>query len=561
MDNYDLSASLGFYAKLLELHDENPFKVKAYAAAAFNIKKVKEPLSEMSVEQLKQTPGVGKSVLSTIQKLIETGEFPELSALMSKTPEGVVAMLKIKGLGPKKVQVIWRQMGVESVEDLFDTCRENRLVELPGFGYKTQSEIMHSIEFAWAAAGKIHFARAEKPAMDILTVLKNNLAADIHETTGDFRRAAEVLEFIEVLTTSSESEVADVLSRSGYSKSEHYFHDKSGFKFLINHCSKPDFARRHFELTGNAAHLFEVGYSLQKPFTTESDFYESAGLPFLEPELREGLGEVSWAKNHNPKDIIEFSNLKGILHNHTTYSDGLHSLREMAEYCRSKGYEYLGICDHSKSAGYANGLSVERVLQQHEEIDALNAEMAPFKIFKGIESDILNDGSLDYEPQILAKFDFVVASIHSNLHMNQEKAMERLLAAIANPYTSILGHPTGRLLLVRNGYPIDHKVVIDACAKHNVCIELNANPYRLDIDWRWIQYALEQNVVISINPDAHEKQGFYDMYYGTLAARKGRLTKAFTLNAKTKDEFTEWLKIQHGKTGRISLQEHNFATS
>jgi DNA polymerase (family 10) len=213
----------------------------------------------------------------------------------------------------------------------------------------------------------------------------------------------------------------------------------------------------------------------------------------------------------------------------------------MAEHAKKLGYEYLGICDHSRTAGYAQGLSDEKVLRQMEEIDALNAELAPFRIFKGIESDILNDGSLDYEPDLLAKFDLIVASIHSPLNMTEDRAMQRLIKAIENPYTRILGHPTGRLLLVRKGYPVNHRYLIDACAANGVAIELNAHPFRLDLDWTYIPYALEKGVLISINPDAHEKEGYYDMHYGTLAARKGGLTKEMTLNAKSLHEFEAWL--------------------
>lgn len=229
--------------------------------------------------------------------------------------------------------------------------------------------------------------------------------------------------------------------------------------------------------------------------------------------------------------LIEETDIKGVIHSHTTYSDGLHTLREMAEYSKSLGFEYIVITDHSKSAFYANGLKPERVLAQMEEIDALNAELAPFKIYKGIESDILGDGSLDYEEDILKQFDVIIASVHSNLKMDKEKATTRLINAIKNPYTTILGHPTGRLLLSREGYPIDHMAIIDACAEHQVAIELNANPYRLDLDYEWIPYAMEKGVKISINPDAHSKEGIHDIRYGVLAARKGGLTKEMCFNA------------------------------
>ena len=247
--------------------------------------------------------------------------------------------------------------------------------------------------------------------------------------------------------------------------------------------------------------------------------------------MREEGTEFTLIKNNALPELVESNDLRGILHNHSTYSDGNHSLKEMAEYCKELGFEYLGMCDHSKSAFYANGLKEEAVIKQQAEIDKLNIALSPFKIFKGIESDILFNGELDYDESILKSFDFIVASIHSNLKMDKAKATQRLIKAIENPFTTILGHPTGRLLLSRPGYEIEHAKVIDACAENGVSIELNANPYRLDIDWRWISYALERNVMISINPDAHRKEGYHDMYYGVGAARKGGLTRSMTMNA------------------------------
>ncbi|NDE62568.1 MAG: PHP domain-containing protein, partial [Cyclobacteriaceae bacterium] len=249
---------------------------------------------------------------------------------------------------------------------------------------------------------------------------------------------------------------------------------------------------------------------------------------------------VELAKKASIPVLLEASDFRGSLHNHSTYSDGKHSLRQMAEHCRSLGYEYLGISDHSRTASYAGGLEIERVIQQQKEIDALNQEMAPFRIFKGIESDILADGSLDYPEEVLQGFDFIVASVHSILNMDIKRATDRLITAIYNPYTTILGHPTGRLLLRREGYPIDHQAVIEACAAKQVVIEINANPWRLDLDWRWIRYAMDQGVLLSINPDAHEIEGFADMYYGLCVARKGGLSKDMTLNTKSSAELEKF---------------------
>ena len=262
------------------------------------------------------------------------------------------------------------------------------------------------------------------------------------------------------------------------------------------------------------------------------------------------IAQISFflARENKIPVLLQDADLKGILHNHSTYSDGKHSLRQMAEHCKALGFEYLGISDHSRTASYAGGLEIEKVLKQHQEIDELNQELAPFRIFKGIESDILGDGSLDYPEEILASFDFIVSSVHSILNMDQKRATERLIRAISNPYTTILGHPTGRLLLRREGYPIDHKAVIDACAAHGVVIEINANPWRLDLDWRWVRYAMEQGVKLAINPDAHEMDGYEDMKYGVLVGRKGGLTKEMTLNALSGDEIASYFASRKSRT-------------
>ena len=500
----------------------------------------------MSDETLAALPGIGKSVLSAIKNLLQTGTFPELEQLIAKTPTGVLEMLKVKGLGPKKVGVIWRNMGIETIEDLLDACRENRLVEFPGFGLKTQHEIQQAIQFALNARGWFHYARAEAPATEMLQKLKTQFPSSRTEFTGDFRRNAIVLDAIGILTTLTEIEILEFATTNQLERSadnELKFRDANGFLFAFETTPASDFEKQWFLGTGSAAHFQALGMDESATIQgqTEMEIYQHFGFPYILPERREGIGELQSA---GKEALIEFKDLKGILHNHTTYSDGLHSLREMAEHAKKQGYEYLGICDHSRTAGYAQGLSNEKVLKQMEEIDALNAEMAPFRIFKGIESDILNDGSLDYEPDLLAKFDLIVASIHSPLNMTEDRAMQRLIKAIENPYTRILGHPTGRLLLVRKGYPVNHRYLIDACAANGVAIELNAHPFRLDLDWTHIPYALEKGVLISINPDAHEKEGYHDMYFGTLAARKGGLTKEMTLNAKTLAEFESWLTLK-----------------
>ncbi|MDX5480909.1 MAG: PHP domain-containing protein, partial [Hymenobacteraceae bacterium] len=285
----------------------------------------------------------------------------------------------------------------------------------------------------------------------------------------------------------------------------------------------------------------------ENSYTSEEEIYKAAGMAYIAPELREGTNELQLALDNKLPKLLELPDLKGILHNHSTYSDGAHTLEQMATYCRDLGYQYLGISDHSKTAAYAGGLREGDVLRQQKEIDELNKKLAPFKIFKGIESDILGDGSLDYDEDILQTFDFIVASVHSSLNMEEKKATARLITAIENPYTTMLGHPTGRLLLRREGYPINHRMVIDACAANNVIIEINSNPWRLDLDWRWVQYALEKGVMLSINPDAHHTSGYDDMKYGVLVGRKGGLTPDMTFNAKPLEEVEKYFRERKEK--------------
>ncbi len=552
IDNHEIVKALQLYASLAELHEENPFKYKAFASGAFNLRKIKEPLSDLQESQLLQIPGVGKSVAKAIVEYAAERRFQALEALLSVTPSGLIGMLGVKGLGPKKVRLIWQDLGIETVEELFDACRQNRLVEVSGFGYKTQQSILDAISFSFAARGKFHLARIMPYAEAFLSALNQVLGDEKHAFTGDYYRKADVIERLTLLTTAmefsgmGEGDWEEIAAAGGedlqgwiYNESTALWKHEQGFVLDVQVVPFAEFDRELFELGAADGHLEKMNYQSSDWRGNDRDTYAAKGLSFVAPARREGHREFD--RIVEEKDIIQFSDLKGVLHNHTTYSDGLNSVEEMALYAMEMGLEYLGICDHSKTAGYARGLQVERVLQQFEEIDALNQQLWPFKIFKGIESDILSNGELDYEPEILSQFDMVVASVHSNLGMTEEKAMQRLVTAIENPYTTILGHPTGRLLLMREGYPIDHHKIIDACAANGVAIELNANPYRLDIDWRYIDYAMEIGVMVSVNPDAHEKMGYWDMHFGVLSGQKGGLQKSLTLNALNLVEFEAYL--------------------
>jgi DNA polymerase (family X) len=532
----EIAQALKRTAQLMELYDENPFKIKSVANAAFKLNKTDIDLEGKTLQELEKIEGIGKSIAAKIIELQTTGTLKELEDLTNKTPEGVVDMLGVKGIGPKKVGQLWRELEIESIGELLYACNENRLITLKGFGAKTQAEVKKQIEFHQSNRGKFHYAAVEAFANNLVEILKKKYSTELVSLTGAIRRKYEIIEKIELLIASENTvNIDDVENRAN-------------IKIELITCAEKEFYSKLFETTATEDHLHNTGFQpvlLQQTdyksvLQAESEIYKSLHLQYIEPELREGLTEVELAKKNKIPNLIEVTDLKGILHNHSTYSDGQNTLKEMAEYCKELGYKYLGICDHSQSAFYAQGLKPERVLEQHAEIDELNKKLFPFKIFKGIESDILNTGLLDYSDDVLKTFDFVVASVHSNLKMNEEKATERLIKAIENPYTTILGHPTGRLLLSRPGYPINHKKIIDACAENGVIIELNAHPYRLDIDWRWIPYCLEKGVKISINPDAHEKQGYHDMYYGTCVARKGMLTKEMCFNALNLEEIAAY---------------------
>jgi DNA polymerase (family 10) len=552
VDNHEIVKALQLYASLAELHEENPFKYKAFASGAFNLRKIKEPLSDLQESQLLLIPGVGKSVAKAIVEYSVSRKFPALEDLLAVTPIGLIAMLGVKGLGPKKVRLIWQELSIENVEDLFDACRQNRLVEVSGFGYKTQQTIMAAIEFSYGARGKFHLARVMPYAESFLAGMRLAFGDERHEFTGDYYRKSDVIENLVFLTTAMEMSGITVSDWDavateggpdllGWTMDEEagVLRHEQGFVIEMEVVMHSDFYRVLFEGGAAARHLEMLGYSSSDWKGSDRDTYVAKGVNFVVPSRREGHRELE--RPVEEASLLKYSDIKGVLHNHTTYSDGLNSVEEMALFAMEIGMEYLGICDHSKTAGYARGLQVERVLQQFEEIDNLNQQLWPFKIFKGIESDILGNGDLDYEPEILRQFDMVVASVHSNLNMTQDKAMDRLLRAIENPYTTILGHPTGRLLLMREGYPIDHHKVIDACASNGVALELNAHPYRLDIDWRYIDYAMEKGVMVSVNPDAHEKRGYLDMHFGVLSGQKGGLQTSQTLNALNLVEFEAYL--------------------
>ena len=560
MDNRALTRAFKLAAQLMELHDENPFKIRAIEGTANALDALSFPVAEIERSGLPDRTGLSKTAAAKVAELLDTGTFSDLQRLLDATPPGVVDMLKIKGIGPKKIRSLWHELGIESIEQLREAAESDQVSKLKGFGKKTQEAILEALEFAGQSEGKLLYPQAEALGEALAEQLRERLDTDQVAVAGEVRRRLETVETVRVVAATDQPLRAHELLnaqprlRADPRRSGPFAWrgtaTESGVQVEVLLTSAENFVTELFLNSAAENHLTEDlpgttsygpptslrQWARREQFQQEEALYEKAGLQFTVPELREGLGEIALAAENKLPRLLEDGDLRGSLHNHSTYSDGNHSLREMATWLRDHGYEYLGICDHSQAAHYANGLGPERVRQQHQEIDQLNAELAPFRIFKGIESDILGDGSLDYAPDVLAGFDFIVASVHSNLKMDERKATDRLLRAIENPYTTMLGHPTGRLLLRRQGYPIDYKAVIDACARHQVIIEINANPWRLDLDWRWVRYALDQGVMLSINPDAHHTDGYADMHYGVLMGRKGLLTKEMTFNTKSVEE-------------------------
>lgn len=560
MDNKSIIKALRKVSALMELHGENPFKTRGYTNAVFTIERTETRLAELSQEELEGMEGIGKSLAKSIAALIETGEMPVLQEYLDQTPAGVVEMLDIKGIGPKKIRTIWQELGIETTAGLLQACEEGQIAKLKGFGEKTQETIRQALLFTAAMAGKYHYAEVEDNAAALLKELREALGTDKIELVGDMRRYMEIIEDLRLLVATEDIpsafakaatldaiKVDEVISGPFVLRGTWVTMD---LPFTLFACPEARFGSELVRHTGSGRHLAAevkenlslMAYATGNDHSTEAEVYKALEMDTIPAAMREGLLELELAREQKLPSLVQESDLRGILHNHSTYSDGKHTLREMAEHCKELGYEYLGISDHSKSAFYANGLDEDRIIKQHKEIDELNKELAPFRIFKGIESDILADGSLDYADDVLASFDFIVSSVHSTLNMDQAKATKRLITAIENPYTTILGHPTGRLLLRREGYPIDHQAVIDACAEHGVIIEINANPWRLDLDWRWVGYALEKGVQIAINPDAHEKDGYHDMRYGLLVGQKAGLTADMTFNALGTDAVADWFE-------------------
>ncbi len=549
MTNYEIADHFSFLSKLMDLHGENAFRAKSFGIASFYIEKFEKEITEMDDTELFAQKGIGESMGRYIRELQTTGKLTPLEEILARTPQGVLDIMQIKGLGPKKVAVIWKEMGIESVGELEYACNENRLVNFKGFGAKTQEAILQNISFIRSNQGFHLWAEVQTVANTLVTQLSKANAGRLFSLGGAFRRQMPTVECIDIVTDTPASTIKQQFGITpGISIKE------QGDVLLVNapnqplikvHCvNTASFYSTLFNASCSDAFLqaFNERYTIPENPTSEEAIFTTNGLQYIPAPQRELPNVLDKAAKNALQQVIQPTDIKGIIHNHSTWSDGINTIADMAKACMDKGYEYLVISDHSQSAYYANGLTPERIATQQHEIDNLNAKLAPFRIFKSVEADILGDGSLDYNESVLKTFDLVIASVHSNLKMTQERAMERVLTAIRNPYTTILGHPTGRLLLSREGYPLDHKVIIDECVKHNVVIEINAHPRRLDLDWTWIEYAMQQGALLSIDPDAHVIGGFDDVYFGVMAAQKGGLTAKHNLSSFTLTEFEAFLE-------------------
>jgi DNA polymerase (family 10) len=445
------------------------------------------------------------------------------------------------------------------MEDLIEACQQNKLLSKKGFTEKTQEKILKSISFKKQNSNRYLYAHVENFVYAFELKIKESFKNEKLEVTGAFRRQLELIEELEWITTISKKELKEFLLESGFQIIKELSdaitisaEETPTITFYIT--DKENLYLRVVETSSSEEFLKEwkkiESPDKETPYKSEEDIFIKNNVSFIPAYLREKKEIIATIKNINLDNIIQTADVKGLIHSHSNWSDGGYTIEQMANELITLGFEYLVISDHSKAAYYAGGLSEEKIFKQQEYVDTLNKKLKPFKIFKSIECDILSDGSLDYSNDVLASFDLVIASIHSNLQMNEEKAMKRLFGAIENPYVTILGHMTGRRLLKRSAYPVDHKAIIEACAANLVVIEINANPQRLDMKWEWIDYALEKNLFLSINPDAHTIDEFHNIKYGVLVAQKAGLTKENNLSSLNLAGFEKFL-IQRKKLKSI----------
>ncbi|HEU4878353.1 MAG TPA: DNA polymerase/3'-5' exonuclease PolX [Gemmatimonadaceae bacterium] len=559
MDSRTAAHVLNQIGALLELNGSPRFKARAFQKAARSILALGAddltPLLKSG--ELKKTPNVGPATLSVIQELIENGESNYLERLTENTPPGLIEMVRVPGLGIAKVRLIHRELGVENLEQLEEAARDGRLAKLPRFGPKTAERVLAGIEFARESVKRTLYHRGLAQALILSEAVERH--PDVSEAiiAGTVRRHHETIGEIDIVAIcdADPAEVARSFADARAVKEVTGNDRRICIRFIDETrmnlwCAPPaDAAVTLWRATGSPEHILDLtafakskgfkleDYSMKKgkgralSFENDNDFFAALGLDMIPPELREGMGEVEAAANGTLPDLITSEDIKGALHCHSTYSDGGASIEEMANAARERRWKYIGISDHSQAAFYAGGMKRDEVLRQHEEIDELNATMKGFRILKGIECDILTSGELDYGDDTLDLFDYIVGSVHSQFKMDRKSMTDRILRAMDDPRLTILGHPTGRLLLSRDAYAVDVDAVIDKAAETGTVLELNCDPHRMDLDWRHCRQARDKGVMIAIGPDAHSEDELDNVESGVGMARKAWLTKGDVLNA------------------------------
>jgi DNA polymerase (family 10) len=571
MEKSAIASVLDEIATLLELTGENPFKIRAYSNGARILETLTEDLDELiKTDKLAEIPGMGEALVDKITTLRRDGVLPFHQKLKASIPPGLLEVIQIPGLGPKKVRALWVQLQVESIEKLKEVCDRGQVAELKGFGAKTQTNILEGIKNRIAYGKRHRWADAAEIAEPILAGLKNLPQVKLAESAGSLRRSRETVGDLDFLVASSDPKpIMDwfvnypgVKEVTAHGETKSSVRLENGIQADLRVVPEEQFyfALHHF--TGSKEHnvamrqralsqglsMSEWGFKSvdekQKApgAKNEEEVFKALGLKWIPPELREGAGEIEESEKNNLPKLVAFEDIKGVFHNHTTASDGDHTLEQMAAAAEKFGWNYLGISDHSKSSFQARGLDESRLAQQIEEINKLN-QSGKFKVrvLSGSEVDILRDGSLDFTDEVLGKLDFVVASVHNLFTLDKEEQTKRIIKAIENEHVDMVGHLTGRLLNKREPYEVDIAKIIDAAAANDTIIELNANPWRLDLDWRWWRRASEKGVLTSINPDAHDIEQLGFAAHGVRIARKGWLTKENVLNTRSLPEVLKWL--------------------
>ena len=568
MDNKEIAQVLEEIAESLEIKGENPFKIRAYHNGARIVEGMSQDIADyVEKDALRQIKGIGIGLAEKITELVKTGKCKYHHELKKSLPAGILDLLGIPGLGPKRAKVLYEKLKIKSVAELESACHQNRLLTLEGFGEKSQSKILEAIKHHKKTEGYFLISQAVDESEKFKKFLKKSKEIIRIEVAGSLRRHKEIVHDIDILISTKKSKpiheafthypLVDQVLAKGETKSSVIL--KSGIQVDLRTVTDQEFPYALYYFTGSKEHnvatrtlakrmglkISEYGIFKGKrliPCKDEADIFKVLGLHDIPPELRENSGEIEAAKKGDLPKLIETKDIKGIFHVHSTYSDGVAPLEDMIRRAEELGYEYVGISDHSKTAVYANGLSEERVKKQHKELDQLQRKYKKIRIFRGTESDILADGSLDYSNKVLDSFDFVIGSIHSRFNMSEKEMTKRISRAMEHPCMTIWGHPTGRLLLGRAGYAIDYDAIFQTAKKHGVTIEINANPHRLDLDWRVCQRPKALGIKLSINPDAHSLDGLSDVVFGVGIARKGWLEKRDVLNTMSAAEMEKFLE-------------------